>query len=85
MWCAFCGRREEDCPGGIYRGGLKGAEGVCIYCARAALRALDPREAGRPVVLPFPKPGSVWPVLDPDECADLFALGFEPVGERRAA
>lgn len=24
MWCAFCGRRAEDCPGGIYRGGPEG-------------------------------------------------------------
>lgn len=42
MRCYFCGRNEEDCPGGIWRGGRNGSEGVCAYCARAALRALDP-------------------------------------------
>lgn len=40
MWCAHCGRREEDCPNGIWRGGRTGSEGICVYCARAALRAL---------------------------------------------
>lgn len=42
MFCFHCGRRSEDCPGGIWRGGRNGAEGCCVYCARACLRALDP-------------------------------------------
>lgn len=49
MWCAFCGRRETECPGGIALVGSKGREGVCVYCARRALRELDPHEAA-PVV-----------------------------------
>lgn len=58
MWCAFCGRPQEQCPGGIWRGARKGAEGLCVYCARVALRALDPtgQAPGVAVFRPRPEP-----------------------------
>jgi hypothetical protein len=45
--CAFCGRHAEDCPGGLWhlnfpRARHPGDAGTCVYCARTALRALDP-------------------------------------------
>jgi hypothetical protein len=50
MFCKFCGRKDGDCPCGIWRGPqIKGSEGICIYCARAALRALGGMEEA-PVV-----------------------------------
>jgi hypothetical protein len=66
MWCWSCGRREEECPGGVWRGGRKGAEGICVWCARAALRALDPLEQVPVLRLVRPRPG-VAPV--PPEAA----------------
>lgn len=45
MWCAHCGRSKEECPGGIWVGPITPSGGICVYCARTALRALDPNEA----------------------------------------
>jgi len=49
--CTYCGRDEKDCPGGIWRGGRNRLDGICIYCARMALRALGGLEPAR--VLPI--------------------------------
>lgn len=58
LHCFCCGRRETDCPGGIWRGphgGLTRPEGICVYCARAALRAFGdaPLPDSEPVRLPL--------------------------------
>jgi hypothetical protein len=53
MWCVFCARPEDECPGGIWRGGRKGREGLCVYCARRAVRELDPIFAAIPEVVPI--------------------------------
>jgi len=52
MSCTFCGRHEDDCPNGIWRGSRTGHEGICRYCCRLALRALDPL-ALQSTVIPF--------------------------------
>jgi hypothetical protein len=50
-YCSFCGRSEEDCKGGLWhlsygRPRVSGEPGICIYCARSAIRSfgetLDP-------------------------------------------
>ena len=54
-FCDFCGRRIEDCKGGLWSRPTS-AHAICVYCARAALRALDPEAfPGGHGVLPFPR------------------------------
>jgi len=40
-WCSFCGRREEDLPGGLWshqRNPDPRAPAICVYCQRVAAR-----------------------------------------------
>ncbi len=43
--CFFCGRRADDCPGGLWhlnfpRPRHPGDAAICRYCARIALRSV---------------------------------------------
>lgn len=41
-YCVLCGRADHECPGGLWSGPgpkLRDRDGICRYCARAALRA----------------------------------------------
>jgi len=66
MYCYFCGHREEDCPGGIWRGSRKGAEGLCLCCARLAdARARPDRAASRPAIAAQSSMALAWCRLMP--------------------
>jgi hypothetical protein len=66
--CAFCGRRAEDCPGGIWPAGRGGTEGICRYCARSALRAFGEAPDASPaeIVTLTPRSGP-WARPGPDD------------------
>jgi hypothetical protein len=68
--CAFCGRRHEDCPGGLWhlnfpRPRHPGDAAICVYCTRQANRALDPDAPSAEPVPIFAR----RPQLDPPDSA----------------
>jgi hypothetical protein len=54
-WCAFCGRGDGETA--LHRSVRGSAIAICVYCARAAIRALDEPDAPRDVVVSLrPRP-----------------------------
>lgn len=59
-WCAFCGRADDGgtLPGGLYRAATNSAIAICVYCARAAIRAFGEMPDAQPGVVPLRPPAS---------------------------
>jgi len=50
-FCLFCGRRVDDCPGGLWNNGFDRPHGICRYCARSAVRAFGEAPDASPSVV----------------------------------
>lgn len=54
-WCAFCGRGDGETA--IWVSTRGPAIGICIYCARRAIRALSSEPSAVVRLFPQPRPG----------------------------
>lgn len=65
-WCCIhCGRNGADVPGGLWFRSRQSHFGICVWCARAALRAPDPDMPQ--AVIAFARPAQSGP--EPPEAA----------------